>query len=158
MTTDVEEEGRSRRIRCCSVGMLSRRSMRLGVTVSVVVLRILAKSEIERRTFRRWLEVQAEKEETTAGDGSSVNVGRLPVCRDVASIRLLRTSLYRNDKEAGHVCVDNPVGRGRRRRGRILVVVYVARVTVCNVDGLGSKEGGHHSFVVVTVNRGTGQG
>jgi hypothetical protein len=37
--------------------------------VSVVVLRILAKSEIERTRFGRWHEVQAEKEETTAGDG-----------------------------------------------------------------------------------------
>ena len=123
-----------------------------------MVLRLLAKSGIKRTTFGRWHEVQAEKEETTAGDGSSVYVDTLSVCRDVASIRLLRTSLCRNDKEDGHVCVDNPVSRTRRRRGRILVVVYVARVTVCNVDGLGSKEGGHHSFVVVTVNRGTGQG
>ena len=102
--------------------------------------------------------MQAEKEETTAGDGSSVYVDTLSVCRDVASIRLLSTSLCRNDKEGGHVCVGNPVGRTRRRRGRILVVVDVARVTVCNVDGLGSKEGGHQSFVEVTVNRGTGQG
>ena len=46
------------------------------------------------------------------------------------------------------------VSRTRRRRGRILVVVDVARVTVCDVDGMGSKEGGHQSFVVVTVNRG----
>ena len=128
------------------------------MTVSVVVLRLMAKREIERRTFGRWHEVQAEKEETTAGDGSSVYVDPLSVCRDVASIRLLRTSLCRNDKEAGHLCVDNPVCRTRRRRGRILVVEYVARVTVCNVDGLGSKEAGHQSFVVVTVNRGTGQG
>ena len=102
--------------------------------------------------------MQAEKEETTAGDGSSVYVDTLSVCRDVASIRLLRTSLCRNDKEGGHACVGNPVSRTRRRRGRILVVEYVARVTVCNVDGLGSKEAGHQSFVVVTVNRGTGQG
>ena len=102
--------------------------------------------------------MQAEKEETTAGDGSSVYVDTLSVCRDVASIRLLRTSLCRNDKEDGHVCVGNPVCRTRRRRGRILVVVDVARVTVCDVDGLGSKEAGHESFVVVTVNRGTGQG
>ena len=123
-----------------------------------MVLRILAKSEIEGRTFRRWHEVQAEKEETTAGDGSSVDVDTLSVCRDVASIRLLRTSLCRNDKEDGHVCVDNPVSRTRWRRGRILVVEYVARVTVCDVDGLGSKEAGHQSFVVVNVNRGTGQG
>ena len=42
--------------------------------------------------------------------------------------------------------------------GRILVVMNVARVTVCDVDGLGSKEADHRSFVVVTVNRGTGQG
>ena len=132
--------------------------MRLGVTVSVVVLRILAKSEIERKTFRRWHEVRAEKEETTAGDGSSVNVDPLSVCRVVASIRLLRTSLCRNDKEDGHLCVGNPVSRTRRRRGRILVVEDVARVTVCDVDGLGSKEAGHQSFVVATVNRGTGQG
>ena len=102
--------------------------------------------------------MQAEKEETTAGDGSSVYVARLSVCRDVASFRLLRTSLCRNDKEDGHLCVGNPVSRTRRRRGRILVVVDVARVTVCNVDGLGSKEAGHQSFGVVTVNRGTGQG
>jgi hypothetical protein len=47
---------------------------------------------------------------------------------DVASIWLLSTSLCRNDKEAGHLCVDNPVSRTRRRRGRILVVVYIARV------------------------------
>ena len=79
-------------------------------------------------------------------------------CRAVAAIRLLRTSLCRNDKEAGHLFVDNPVCRTRMRRGRILVVVYVARVTVCDVDGLGSKEAGHESFVVVSVNRGTGQG
>ena len=123
-----------------------------------MVLRILEKSAIKRRTFGRWHEVQAEKEETTAGDGSSVYVDTLSVCRDVASIRLLRTSLCRNDKEDGHLCVGNPVSRTRRRRGRILVVEYVARVTVCDVDGLGSKEAGHQSFVVVTVNRGTGQG
>ena len=128
------------------------------MTVSVVVLRILAKSGIEGKTSRRWHEVQAEKEQTTAGDDSSVYVDPLSVCRDVASIRLLRTSLCRNDKEDGHVCVDNPVSRTRRRRGRILVVEYVGRVTVCDADGLGSKEGGHQSFVVVTVNRCTGQG
>ena len=63
-----------------------------------MVLRILAKREIERKTFGRWHEVQAEKEETTAGDGSSVYVDTLSVCRDVASIRLLRTSLCSNDK------------------------------------------------------------
>ena len=102
--------------------------------------------------------MQAEKEETAAGDGSSVYVDPLTVCRDVASIRLLRTSLCRNDKQDGHVCLGNPVSRTRRRRGRILVVVDVARVTVCNVDGLGSKEAGHQSFGVVTVKRGTGQG
>ena len=123
-----------------------------------MVLRIPAKSEIERTTFGRWHEVQSEKEDTTAGDGSSVYVDPLSVCRDVASIRLLRTSLCHNDKEDGHVCVDSPVCRTRRRRGRILVVEYVARVTVCNVDGLASKEAGHQSFVVATVNRGTGQG
>ena len=132
--------------------------MRLGALVSVVVLRILAKSGIKRTTFGSWHEVQAEKEETTAGDGSSVSVVPLSVCRDVASIRLLRTSLCRNDKEGGHLCVGNPVCRTRRRRGRIVVVVYVARVTVCDVDGLGSKEAGYQSFVVVTVNRVTGQG
>ena len=126
--------------------------------VSVEALRILKKSEIKRKTFRRWYEVQAEKEETTAGDGSSVNVDTLSVCRDVASIRLQRTSLCCKDKEDGHVCVDNPVSRTRRRRGRILVVEYVARVTVCDVDGLASKEAGHQSFVVVTVNRGTEEG
>ena len=119
---------------------------------------MLAKREIKRTTFGRWHEVEAEKEETTAGDGSSVYVDSLSVCRNVASIRLLRTSLCRNDKEDDHRCVGNPVCRSRRRRGRILVVVDVARVTVCNVDGLGSKEAGHESFVVVTVNRGTGQG
>jgi hypothetical protein len=54
---------------------------------------MLAKSEIKRTTFGRWHEVQAEKEETTAGDGSSVNVDTLSVCRDVASIWLLRRSL-----------------------------------------------------------------
>ena len=107
--------------------------------VSVVVLRLLAKREIERRTFGRWHEVQAEKEETTAGDGTSVYVDPLSVCRVVASIRLLRTSLCRNDKEDGHVCVDNPVCRTRRRRGRILVVVDVARVTVCDVAGRGAR-------------------
>ena len=123
-----------------------------------MVLRIPAKSEIERTTFGRWHEVQAEKEETTAGDGSSVYVDTLSVCRDVASIRLLRTSLCCNGKEGGHVCIGNPVSRTRRRRGRILVVENVAHVTVCDIDGLGSKEAGHQSFVVVTVNRGTGQG
>ena len=53
------------------------------MTVSVVVLRLLAKSEIKRRTFGRWHEVQAKKEETTAGDGRSVYVDPLSVCRDV---------------------------------------------------------------------------
>jgi hypothetical protein len=76
---------------------------------SVVVLRLLAKREIERRRFGRWHEVQAEKEETTAGEGSSVYVVPLSVCRDVASIRLLRTSLCRKDKEDGHVNLGNPV-------------------------------------------------
>ena len=123
-----------------------------------MVLRILAKREIKRKTFRRWHKVQAEKEDTTAGDGSSVYVATLSVCRDVASIRLLRTSLCCSDKEDGHLCLDNPVCSTRRRRGRILVVEDVALVTVCDVDGLGSKEAGHQSFVVVTVNRGTGQG
>ena len=126
--------------------------------LSVAVLKVKPQGEMKRTTFGRWHEVQAKKEETTAGDGSSVYVDPLSVCRDVASIRLLRTSLCRNDKEDGHLCVGNPVYRTRRRRGRILVVVDVARVTVCNVDGLGSKEAGHESFVVVTVNRGTGQG
>ena len=102
--------------------------------------------------------MQAEKEEMTAGDGSSVNVDTLSACRVVASIRLLRMRLCRNGKEAGHVCLGNPVCRTRRRRGRILVVVNVARVTVGDVDGLGRKKDGHQSFVVVTVNRGTGQG
>ena len=50
------------------------------------------------------------------------------------------------------------VSRTRRRRGRVSVVVDVAHVTVCDVDGLGSKEDDHQSFVVVTVNRGIGQG
>ena len=116
------------------------------------------KREIERRTFRRWHEVQAETGETTAGDGSIVYVDTLSVCRDVASIRLQRTRLCRNDKEDGQLCVGNQICRTRRRRGRILVVVNVARVTVCDDDGLGSKEAGHQLFVVVTVNRGTGQG
>ena len=87
--------------------------------------------------------MEAEKEETTAGDGSSVYVESLSVCRVVASIRLLRTSLFRNDKEDGRVCVGSPVSRTRRRSGRILVVENVARVTVCDVDGLGSKDAGH---------------
>ena len=126
--------------------------------ISVVILRLLAKREIKRKTFQRWHEVQAEKEETATGDDSSVYVDPLSVCRDVASIRLLRTSLCRNDKGGGHVCVGNPVCRTKRRRGRIFVVEYVARVTVCDVDGLGSKEADHQTFVVVTVNRGTGQG
>ena len=102
--------------------------------------------------------MEAEKNDTTAGDGSSVYVDPLSVCRDVALIRLLRTSLCRNDKEHGHLCVDNPVSRTRRRRGRVLVAEDVARVTVCDVNGLASKEADHQSFVVVTVNRGTGQG
>ena len=123
-----------------------------------MALRLLAKSEIERTTFGRWHEVRPEKEETTTGDGSSVNVDTMSVCRNVASIQLLRTSLCSNDKEADHLCDGNPVCRTRKRRGRILVVVDVARVTVCDVDGLGSKEAGHQSFVVATVNRGTGQG
>ena len=123
-----------------------------------MVLRLLEKCGIKRTTFGRLHEVQAEKEETTAGDGSSVYVDPLSVCRDVASIRQLRTSLCRNDKEDGHVCQGNPVSRTRRRRGRILVVEYVARVTVCDVDGLASEEAGHQSFVEATVNRGTGQG
>ena len=59
----------------------------------MVVLRILTKSEVKRKTFRRWHEGQAEKEETTAGDGISVYVDPLSVCRDIASMRLLRTSL-----------------------------------------------------------------
>ena len=82
-----------------------------------MVLRILAKSEIKRKTFGRWHEVQAEKEETTAGDGSSVYVDTLSVCRDVASIRLLRTSLCRNDKEDGHVCVGNPSKQDKEEKG-----------------------------------------
>jgi hypothetical protein len=61
-----------------------------------------------RRMFGRWHEVQAEKEETTTGDGRSVDVDTLSVCRDVASIRLLRTSLCRSDKEDGQLCVGNP--------------------------------------------------
>ena len=81
-----------------------------------MVLRIRTKREIERRTFRRWHEVQAEKEETTAGDGSSVYVDPLSVCRDVASIRLLRTSLCRNDKQDGHLCVDNPVSKDKEEK------------------------------------------
>ena len=48
-----------------------------------MVLRMLAKSEIKRTTFGRWHEMQAAKEETTAGDGSSVDVDPLSVCRDV---------------------------------------------------------------------------
>ena len=61
--------------------------------------------------------MQAKKEETTAGDGSSVYVDTLSVCRDVASIRLLRTSLCRNDKEDGHLCVDNPVSKDKEEKG-----------------------------------------
>ena len=52
--------------------------------ISIVALRLLEKREIEGRTFQRWHEVQAKKEETTAGDGSSVYVDTLSVCRDVA--------------------------------------------------------------------------
>ena len=87
------------------------------MTVSVAVLRILANREIKRTTFRRWHEGQAEKEETTAGDGSSVYVDTLSVCPDVASIRLLRASLCRNDKEDGHVCVDNPSMQDKEEKG-----------------------------------------
>ena len=83
----------------------------------MLVLRLLAKSEIKRRTVGLWHEVQAKKEETTAGDGSSVNVDALSVCRDVASIRLLRTSLCRNDKEDGHVCVDNDSMQDKEEKG-----------------------------------------
>jgi hypothetical protein len=83
--------------------------------------------------------VQAEKEETTAGDGSSVYVDTLSVCREVASIGLLRTSLCRNDEEGCHICVGNPVCRTRRGRGRILDVENVARVTVGDVDGRGAR-------------------
>ena len=82
-----------------------------------MVLRILAKREIKRKTLRRWHEVQAEKEETTAGDGNSVYVAPLSVCRDVASIRLLRTSLCRNDKEVGHICVGNPSMKDKEETG-----------------------------------------
>ena len=82
-----------------------------------MVLRLLVKSEIERMTFGSWHEVQAEKEETTTGDGGSVYVDPLSDCRDVASIRLLRTSLCCNDKEEGHVCVDNPVCRTKEEKG-----------------------------------------
>ena len=85
--------------------------------VSVVVLRTLARSGIERRTFGRWHEVQAEKEETTTGDGSSVNVDPLSVCREVASIRLLRTSLCRNDKEGGHLCLDQSSKQDKEEKG-----------------------------------------
>ena len=85
--------------------------------VSVVILRILAKREINRTTFGRWHEVQAEKEETTAGDDSSVYVDPLSVCRYVASIRLLRTSLCRNDKEASHVRVGNPSMQDKEEKG-----------------------------------------
>jgi hypothetical protein len=42
-----------------------------------MVLRILAKIEIKRTTFGRWHQVEAEKEETTAGDESSVYVDPL---------------------------------------------------------------------------------
>ena len=82
-----------------------------------MVLRILAKQGIKRKTFRSWHEVEPEKEETTAGDSSSVNVDTLSVCRDVASIRLLRTSLCRNDKEDGHVCVDNDSMQDKEEKG-----------------------------------------
>ena len=80
-----------------------------------MVLRILAKRDIKRKTFRRWHEMQSE--ETTAGDGSSVYVDPLSVCRDVASIRLLRTSLCRNDKEAGNVCLGKPSKQDKEERG-----------------------------------------
>ena len=63
------------------------------------------------------IEVRAEKEETTAGDGSSVNVDPLSVCREVASIRLLRTSLCRNDKEDGHVCLANLSRQDKEEKG-----------------------------------------
>ena len=85
--------------------------------VSVVVLRLLAKCEIKRKTFGLWHEVQAEKEETTAGDGSSVYVDTLSVCRCSCSIRLLRTSLCRNDKEDGHLCVGNPSMQDKEEKG-----------------------------------------
>ena len=68
-----------------------------------MVLRLLEKREIERRTFVRWHEVQGEQEETTAGDGSSVYVDTLSVCRDVASIQLLSTSQCRNGEEDGNL-------------------------------------------------------
>ena len=87
------------------------------MTVSVVLLRILAKREIKQRTFGRRHEVQAEEEEATAGDDSSVYVDPLSVCRDVASIRLLGTSLCRNDKEDGHVCVGNPSMQDKEEKG-----------------------------------------
>ena len=111
-----------------------------------MVLRILTKSEIKRTTFGRLHEVREEKEETTAGDGSSVNVITLSVCRDVASIRLLRTSLCRNDKEGGHLCLGNPVCSTRRRRGRILVVVDVARCDSLRCRRFG-EQGGWPSIV-----------
>jgi hypothetical protein len=61
--------------------------------VSVVELRLLAKSGIKRTTIGPWHEVEAEKKESTVGDGRSVDVDTLSVCRDVASIWLLRRSL-----------------------------------------------------------------
>ena len=85
--------------------------------VSVVVLRILEKCGIKRTTFGRWHEVHAEKEETTAGDDSPVYVATLSVCRDVPSIRLLRTSLCRNDKEDGHLCVGNDGMKDKEEKG-----------------------------------------
>ena len=63
------------------------------------------------------IEVEAEEEETTAGDDSSVYVDTLSVCHHVASIRLLRTSLCRNDKEDGHLCVDQSSVQEKEEKG-----------------------------------------
>ena len=63
------------------------------------------------------IEVQAEKEETTTCDGSSVYVDPLSVCRNVSSIRLLSTSLCRNDKEDGHLCPGNPSMKDKEEKG-----------------------------------------
>ena len=126
--------------------------------VSVVVLRILAKSGIRRTTFQRWHEVQAEKEETTAGDGSSVYVVPLSVCRDVASIRLLSTSLCRNDKEDGNACLGNDSMQDKGEKGSDLGCRGRRSCDSLRCRRLASKEGGHESFGVVTVNRRTGQG
>ena len=82
-----------------------------------MALRLLAKNGIKRTTCGRRHEVQAENEETTAGDGSSVYVDTLTVCRDDALIQLLKTSLCRNGKEDGHLCVDQSSKQDKEEKG-----------------------------------------